>query len=223
MSIPINQELLEAVAREVARGAPVAAYRDRIAKRFGVSARSVYSYAAMVHEERDREGLTELKSFRRNGMLTAQASAAKWMKRADRCYTSAAKLLARADRIDGKEGIGARLTARLLDLGVRLDDGDREQLQDPIDPGRAAAALEVAREDRRQAAILIREATRCEARAADWFDRAAKICGAYEIAPVDEKDSRALLTSPERRAKLDRLRELLADAKRRGTTGNDLQ
>lgn len=219
----LNQDMLRAVAKEIARGNPVIAFRARIAKRFGVHERTVYDYAQFIQDDRNRDGLAELKSFRRNGMLTASAAAAKWAKRADRCYTSAAKLLARADRIDGKEGIGARLTARLLDLGVRLDDGDREQLQDPIDPGRAAAALEVAREDRRQAAILIREATRCEARAADWFDRAAKICGAYEIAPVDEKDSRALLTSPERRAKLDRLRELLADAKRRGTTGDDLQ
>jgi hypothetical protein len=85
-----------------------------------------------------------------------------------------------------------------------------------MDPQALAAALEIAREDRRQASTLIKRAEGCETRALDWFDRGAKIAGAYEASTAAPEATRVQLTSPQRRAKLDRIGEILRAAKARG-------
>lgn len=210
------EPLLLAVAKELARGNPPGIIRERMAKRFGVSTRTVTDYIAAAEEQREEDDRVLAAKYRRTGVFVARAAAAKWVTRADKLYQAGARLLARADRLDGGDtAIGNTLARMILRAGRQLDDGPDDQAA-PIEIHDAAAALEIAREDRRQASTLIKRAEGCETRALDWFDRGARIAGAYEPAAATPEATRVQLTSPQRRAKLDRLGALLREAKARG-------
>lgn len=213
-----NERLTIAVARELAKGAPNSVIKERLAQRFRVTTRTVADYIAAAEEQRDEDDRLLASKYRRTGVFVARSAAAKWVTRADKLYAAAARLLARADRLDGGHtAAGDALARAILRAGRELDDGPADDnARVPMDPQALAAALEIAREDRRQASTLIKRAEGCETRALDWFDRGAKIAGAYEASTAAPEATRVQLTSPQRRAKLDRIGEILRAAKARG-------
>lgn len=212
-----NERLTLAVARELAKGAPNSVIKERLAQRFKVTTRTVADYIAAAEEQRDEDDRLLASKYRRAGVFVARSAAAKWVTRADKLYAAAARLLARADRLDGGHtAAGDALARAILRAGRELDDGPADDDMAPTDVKSLAVALEIAREDRRQASTLIKRAEGCEARALDWFDRGAKIAGAYEASTAAPEATRVQLTSPQRRAKLDRIGEILRAAKARG-------
>lgn len=212
-----NLDMALAVAKELARGTPTSVVAERISIRFGVTTRCVRDYIAAAEEQRSEDDRALASKMRHNGVFVAQAASAKWIRRADKFYAAAARLLARADRLDGGDtAIGDRLARKLMALGVDLDDGERDMLADPIDIIGGKEALAIAREDRKQASMLVRTAEGCELRAAEWFEKAAKICGAYDLATAPTESQRQPLTSPQRRAKLEKLAAILREARSRG-------
>jgi len=65
----------------------------------------------------------------------------------------------------------------------------------------------VARDDRRDAALLIKRAEQADALAQGWFDKAQRIAGTYEpetYDPAKQGGAAANLTSAQKRAKLQR-------------------
>lgn len=212
-----NERLTLAVARMLAKGTPSTVVQERLSVRFGVTTRTVRDYIAAAEEQRDEDDRALASRYRKDGIFVARAACAKWIVRGDKLYTLASRLLARADRFDGGENaIGDRLMRQILRAGRRLDDGPVDDDRGDIDPTAASVALESAREDRRQATILIKRAEGCDARALDWFDRGAKIAGAYEAATTAPESTRVQLTSPQRRAKLNRIGELIREHKAKG-------
>ncbi len=207
----LNRKLLRLVGDELARGAPVSTFEDRVARKFRISDRTVRKYAALVNEQRDREDAEDLKRARRQGRFVALAAAARHLARADRLYADAAKLIARAAKIDGKRGAAARLVAAIDAAGRPvLDDGPLPE----VEPGdvdqelkRTPLLLQVARDDRRDAALLIKRAEQADALAQGWFDKAQRIAGTYEpetYDPAKQGGAAANLTSAQKRAKLQR-------------------
>lgn len=211
-----NERLTLAVAKMLAKGTPSTVVQERLSVRFSVTTRTVRDYIAAAEEQRDEDDRALASRYRKDGIFVARSACAKWIVRGDKLYTLASRLLARADRFDGGDNaIGDRLMRQILRAGRRLDDGDLDDGPD-IDATAASVALESAREDRRQAAILIKRAEGCDARALDWFDRGAKIAGAYEAATTAPESTRVQLTSPQRRAKLNRIGELIREHKAKG-------
>lgn len=207
----LNRKLLRLVGTELARGAPVSTFEDRLARQAKVTDRTVRKYAALINEQRDVEDAADIKRARRQGRFVALAACARHMARADALYADAGKLIARAAKLDGKRGAAARLVAAIEAAGRPvLDDGPAPELE-PADVERELKAtpllLQIAREDRRDAAMLIKRAEQADARAADWFERAQKIAGTYEpetYDPAQRGGPAANLTSAQKRAKLQR-------------------
>lgn len=222
----LNRDLLRAVAREVASGQSAYEFEDRIAKRYDVCTRTVRNYVAAVLEDYREEDRAIVSRARLQGRFVATSAAGKWIKRSDKLWAEAARLLARAraldiDRNGGVAGATSRLIAHLEMSGrANLDDG-MEPLPVDLDQLKAGAVVAIIRGDRRDAAILIKRAEGADSRACDWFDRAQKIAGTYEPAPPgEEARPAASLTTPQRRAKLERLRGLLRDMiAKRGAEG----
>jgi hypothetical protein len=213
----LNPKLLRAVDAELSRGNLPAAFGARLARRYKTTARTVRSYVAAVLEKRDEDEGRDRARARQTGRFVTAGASARWMKRADDLYAVATLLLRRAQRIDGdKNGAGAKLLQAIEDATgrPRLDDDPSE----PVDPEvaeamvkRGRALLLVAREDRQEAAMLIKRAEGCEGRAIEWFDRGARIAGIYEAEPPTAPGAGrgAPLTSPQRRAKMETIRTAL--------------
>lgn len=212
----INETLTLAVARLLAKGTPPTTIQERLSRRYKVTTRTVRDYIAAAEEQRDEDDRALASRYRRDGVFVVRAAAAKWITRSDKLFALASRLLARADRFDGGDSaLGERLVKKILAAGRMLDDGPVDD-DEPDDVRAYATALESAREDRRQAAILIKRAEACDARALEWFDRGAKIAGAYEAATNAPESTRVQLTSPQRRAKLNRIGELIRAHKAKG-------
>lgn len=218
-----HRKLLRVVGVELARGAPVSTFEDRIARQLKVSTRTVRRYAAHINAERDREDAADLKRARRQGRFVAMAAGARWQARADKLYDAAWQLVTRSARLDGRGGAASRLAKAVEQIGVKprrpLDDDPNPQFnQDDGDKGheheiaRASALLTISREDRRDAALMLKRAEQADARAAAWFEQAQKIAGTYEPEPPAAPGAGrgAPLTSPQRRAKLEAIRAALA-------------
>lgn len=211
----LNRKLLKLVGIERARGAPVSTFEEAVARRFGVSTRTVRNYSALIDERRDAEDSAEIRRARRGASFVARAAAARHLKRADALFAAAAQLISRAARLDGRRGAGERLVAAIEATGRPvLDDGPP-----PGEPGeveqeikRAPALLQIARDDRRDAAMLVKRGEQADALAVAWFDRAQKIAGTYEPEPPAAPGSGRgpILTSPQRRAKMEVIRAALA-------------
>lgn len=214
----INESLTLAVARLLAKGTPPVTIQERLARRYGVTTRTIRDYIAAAEEQREEDDRALASRYRRDGVFVVRAAAAKWITRSDKLFALASRLLARADRFDGgKNALGDRLVKKILSAGRVLDDGPVDDDDEPgPDAVACATALESAREDRRQAAILIKRAEACDTRAIEWFDRGAKIAGAYEAATNTPESTRVQLTSPQRRAKLNRIGELIREYKAKG-------
>lgn len=221
----LNRAMLQAVAREVASGRSCYEFEDRIAEQFDVTPRCVRNYVAAVLEEYQEEDRAIVSRARLQGRFVATSAAGKWIKRSDKLWSEAARLLARARALDldrgGKvAGATSRLIAQLEMAGrASLDDG-MEPLPANLDQLKAGAVVEIIRADRRDAAILMKRAEGADARACDWFDRAQKIAGTYESAPPGaEARPAASLTTPQRRAKLERIKDILRDMTKRRADG----
>lgn len=218
--------MLLAVAREVASGRSCYEFEDRIAEQFSVTPRCVRNYVAAVLEDYQEEDRAIVSRARLQGRFVATSAAGKWIKRSDKLWSEAARLLARAraldiDRNGQATGATSRLIAQLEMTGrASLDDG-MEPLPVDLDQLKAGSVVAIIRADRRDAAILMKRAEGADSRACDWFDRAQKIAGTYEPAPPGvESRPAASLTTPQRRAKLERLRGLLRDMiAKRGAEG----
>lgn len=211
----LNRKLLRLVGDALARGAPVSTFEDDLARKLRVSDRTVRKYAALINEQRDRDDAEHLKRARQQGRFVARAAAARHLKRADQLYADAAKLIARAARLDGKRGAAARLIAAIEASGRPvLDDGpapvDAKEVEQEIK--RTPVLLQIARDDRRDAALLIKRAEQADALAQGWFDKEQKIAGTYEPEPPAAPGSGRgpILTSPQRRAKMEVIRAALA-------------
>lgn len=221
----LNRAMLRAVAREVASGRSCYEFEDRIAEQFSVTPRCVRNYVAAVLEDYQEEDRAIVSRARLQGRFVATAAAGKWIKRSDKLWSEAARLLARAraldiDRNGQVTGATSRLIAQLEMAGrASLDDG-MEPLPVDLDQLKAGAVVAIIRADRRDAAILMKRAEGADSRACDWFDRAQKIAGTYEPAPPGvESRPAASLTTPQRRAKLERLKDILRELKNRGSGG----
>lgn len=213
--------MLQAVAREVASGRSCYEFEDRIAEQFGVTPRCVRNYVAAVLEEYQEEDRAIVSRARLQGRFVATAAAGKWIKRSDKLWSEAARLLARAraldiDRNGQVTGATSRLIAQLEMSGrASLDDG-MEPLPVDLDQLKVGAVVAIIRADRRDAAIIMKRAEGADSRACDWFDRAQKIAGTYESAPPGaEARPAASLTTPQRRAKLERIKDILRDMTKR--------
>lgn len=210
----LNRKLLRLVGDALARGAPVSTFEDDLARKLRVSDRTVRKYAALINEQRDRDDAEHLKRARQQGRFVARAAAARHLKRADQLYADAARLIARAARLDGKRGAAARLIAAIEASGRPvLDDGpapvDAKEVEQEIK--RTPVLLQIARDDRRDAALLIKRAEQADALAQGWFDKEQKIAGTYEpetYDPAKQGGAAANLTSAQKRAKLQRALEL---------------
>lgn len=208
----INRKLLRAVGIKLARGAPVSTFEEQFAARFRCDPRTVRRYVERVNEQRDIDDAAAVKRARARGRFVAEAACARHMDRADRLFLDAARLLARARRLDGNKGAGARLEAAIEQAGRPvLDDGPEPA--PPEDGARSAALLAIARQDRIDAAVLIKRGEAADKRAQDWFEKAQKISGTYEIAPPTPESTRVQLTSPQRRAMLLRIGEAIREHK----------
>lgn len=215
--------MLRVVAREVATGASPFQFEERVAEQFQVTTRCVRDYIKVVLEDVRDQDRAILARARLQGRFVAGAASAKWIKRSDELWREAARILARVRAIDldrkGEiDGATSRLIKHLESSGrASLDDGFLlEEMAVPLDQLRGGAVVETLRRDRRDAAILIKRAEGCDARALEWFERAQKIAGTYEPAPPDTEAAKASLqlTSVQRRARLDSLRAHLASIRK---------
>lgn len=214
----LNRKMLRAVGIELARGAAVSTFEDRIARRFRCTDRAVRKYAAIINEQRDAEDALDLRRARRRGRFVADAACAKHLERADRLYAEASKLLMRARRIDGgKSAAGDRLVAAIEAAGRRVldDDGGMDEPADHEgEANRARGVLAIARADRFDAAILIKRGEAADALAQGWFDKSQKIAGTYDPQPgggeTRSGGAGANLTSAQKRAALAKLRDAIA-------------
>lgn len=213
----LNPKLLRAVDAELARGNLPAAFGAKLARRYKTSARTVRSYVAAVMETRDEDDRGDRARARQTGRFVAAGASARWMRRADDLYLQAISLLRRAKRIDGdKNGAGAQLVDAIESATGKphLDDDPAEPIDEDAAEAsvkRGRALLQVARDDRFEAASLIKRAEGCEGRAIEWFDRGARIAGIFEPEPPTAPGvgRGAPLTSPQRRAKMEMIRAAL--------------